>query len=55
MAAVKAAVGPASYSFTDDQLIELIGVCGSVGLTCDALTMIPRPRWLERMEDVRPA
>lgn len=49
IAALKAHVGPASYRFTDDQLLKLIDIVGSVGLACDALTMIPQPRFLESL------
>ncbi len=50
VAAVRAKVGPGSFRFTDSQLLLLCEVVGSVGLACDALCMVPRPRWLERWE-----
>lgn len=50
VSAIKAAVGPAAFRFTDVQILEVVSVCGSVGLAVDALCMIPRPKWLERLE-----
>jgi hypothetical protein len=50
IAAIKAKVGPASFRFTDKQLLRLVEMCGSVGLACDCLCMVPRPFWLERWE-----
>lgn len=50
IAAIKAHVGPASFRFSDVQLLRLVDRCGSVGLACDCLLMLPRPHWLERWE-----
>lgn len=50
VAALKVIVGPASFRATDGQLARLIQRCGDdVGIAADALTMIPRSKWLERM------
>jgi hypothetical protein len=46
--AVKARVGPAAFSLSDDRVLRLIEITGSVGLCCDALCMAPWPFWLER-------
>ncbi len=48
--AIRGKVGASSFRFTDSQLLLLCEVVGSVGLACDCLLMVPRPRWLERWE-----
>ena len=50
VAAIRGKVGGGCSRFNDEQLLAVVAMCGSVGLACDALAMIPRPRWLERME-----
>lgn len=49
VAALKVIVGPASFRATDGQLAQVIERCGDVEIAADAMTMIPRPKWLERM------
>lgn len=49
VAAIKAKVGPASFKFSDAQLLRLVKKVGSVGLACDALTMVPHPSWLKKL------
>lgn len=50
VAALKAIVGPVSFRFTDGALARLIVHCGDdVGLASDAITMIPRSKWVEEM------
>ena len=51
-AAIKGAVGPAAYSFTDAELIEIVDRCHSVGLAIDALLMVPQPSWLGAIRSV---
>lgn len=49
IAGVRAHVGPAAASFNDRQILKLVNICGSVGIACDALTMIPQPRFLKSL------
>ena len=50
MAALKAIVGPAAFRASDGALARLIQHVGDdVGLAADALTMIPRSKWVEEM------
>jgi hypothetical protein len=47
--AVRAHVGPAAARLDDRQLLKLISLCGSVGLACDAILMIPQPKFLNTL------
>lgn len=49
VAGLKAHVGPASFRFTDDQLLRLIEHVGDLPLACDAICMIPRPAWVTEL------
>ena len=49
IAAIKTHVGPASFRFSDAQLLRLVKITGSVGLACDALCMIPQPKFLQSL------
>lgn len=46
VAAIRGHVGPVAQEFTDVRLLRLVQLVGSVGLACDALTMIPQPFWV---------
>lgn len=49
VAAIRGYVGPVAQEFTDVRLLRLVQLVGSVGLACDALTMIPQPKFLRSL------